>query len=148
MCAGFSLSLSLSLSLSVCVCVLGPGVVERNHVRFEAGLPCFPRDFPDAVAAYRTWAEETAAANAALEAALPPPQRRSHVAAEVLCGALGAHSSKLTVSCSHSFSQSNSVPYVWVIRRRPYARVIGASERHFGGPCLVEGRAGGQRAEF
>ena len=24
----------------------------------------------------------------------------------------GAHSSKLTVSCSHSFSQSNSVPYV------------------------------------
>ena len=28
----------------------------------------------------------------------------------------GAHSSKLTVSCSHSFSQSNSVPYVWMIR--------------------------------
>ena len=28
----------------------------------------------------------------------------------------GAHSSKRTVSCSHSFSQSNSVPYVWMIR--------------------------------
>ena len=28
----------------------------------------------------------------------------------------GAHSSKVAVSCSHSFSQSNSVPYVWVIR--------------------------------
>ena len=27
-------------------------------------------------------------------------------------GIIGAHSSKLTVSCSHSFSQSNSVPYV------------------------------------
>ena len=25
----------------------------------------------------------------------------------------GAHSSKLTLSCSHSFSQSNSVPYVF-----------------------------------
>jgi hypothetical protein len=25
-------------------------------------------------------------------------------------------SSKLTVSCSHSFSHSNSVPYVWMIR--------------------------------
>ena len=33
-------------------------------------------------------------------------------------GAAGtlAHSSKLTVSCSNSFSQSNSVPYVWTIR--------------------------------
>ena len=28
----------------------------------------------------------------------------------------GAHSSKLMVSCSHSFSQSNSVPCVWMIR--------------------------------
>jgi len=27
-----------------------------------------------------------------------------------------AHSSKLTVSCSHPFSQSYSVPYVWMIR--------------------------------
>ena len=30
----------------------------------------------------------------------------------------GAHSSKLTVSCSHSFSQSNSVPYMWGHRCR------------------------------
>ena len=27
----------------------------------------------------------------------------------------GAYSSKLTIYCSHSFSQSNSVPYVWMI---------------------------------
>eukprot|EP01044_Picomonas_judraskeda_P008386 COSAG03_NODE_953_length_5213_cov_30.480055_7_plen_272_part_00 len=30
----------------------------------------------------------------------------------------GAHSSKLTVSCSHSFSQSNGVPYMWGHRCR------------------------------
>ena len=29
---------------------------------------------------------------------------------------VGAHSSKLMVSCSHPFSQSKSVPYIWMIR--------------------------------
>lgn len=62
------------------------GVVERKHLRFEAGLPCFPQDYPDAIAAYRTWAQERVADAAAIEAALPPRQRRSHVAAESLSG--------------------------------------------------------------
>ncbi len=80
------------------MCLLGPGVVERDHLRFEAGLPCFPRDFPDAVAAYHAWAEERAAETAAIEAALPPPQRRSHVAAEALGGTTRAGSSTAPVS--------------------------------------------------
>lgn len=69
------------------------GVVERKHLRLEAGLPCFPQDFPDATSAYRAWAEQTAAETDAIEAALPPPQRRSHVAAEVLCSATSAGAS-------------------------------------------------------
>eukprot|EP01044_Picomonas_judraskeda_P014830 COSAG03_NODE_2408_length_2799_cov_17.383704_2_plen_337_part_00 len=42
--------------------------------------------------------------------------------------ARGAHSSKPTVSCSHSFSQSNSVPYVWMISCQ-YGRSAGGDRR-------------------
>ena len=62
------------------------GVIERDHIRFEAGLPCFPRDYPDASASYKVWAVETNEDAADVEAGLPPPRRRSHVAAEALSG--------------------------------------------------------------
>ena len=59
------------------------GLVEREHIRYEAALPCFPRDYPDA-GAYRLFAQEAAETAQQIEARLPPRQRRSHVAAEQL----------------------------------------------------------------
>ena len=73
----------------------------------------------------------TAAAGFPLEPALAvlapqvPVLRETFI--NTAAAALGAHSSKLTVSCSHSLSQSNSVPYVWVIRRRPARRGVPAA---------------------
>jgi hypothetical protein len=46
----------------------------------------------------------------------------------------GANYSKLTVCCSHSFSQSNSVPCVWMIR----SSCESAAQHHFSSVCRRE----------
>ena len=51
------------------------GLVEREHIRYEAALPCFPRDYPDA-GAYRLFAQQAAETAQQMEARLPPRQVR------------------------------------------------------------------------
>eukprot|EP01044_Picomonas_judraskeda_P012378 COSAG03_NODE_1768_length_3548_cov_20.584807_1_plen_196_part_00 len=64
-----------------------------------------------------------------------------------IAAATGAHFSKLTASCSHSFSQSNSVPYIWGNRHFP--RACGGhsdlGRRRWYGTCLCGWRGGGER---
>ena len=85
----FSLSVSLCLCLCLCLCVPpSDGGTIASHAKNVTACVPFKR----------------------------APIATKDVGYFIVKNSWGAYSSKITVFCSHSFSQSKNIPYVWMIR--------------------------------